>query len=163
MRNRFLLILIVALSSAACDDDLGIEPWNATPDTVSLFSLSRADLIGFPSGYDFVNRRRVEVETPGAGGNWDVALAGTGSEFMLIPAASFQGLGSLRAGIAPIQGQAFNAVLEAPRDTASFTTQPVRITQGGVYVVRSRRVSCGFSTGVQYGKIHVVNLDAAQG
>lgn len=163
MRIRSILILILAAFSAGCDDDLGLEPWNATPDTVSLFSLSRSDLIGLPSGYDFVSRRQVEVETPGSAGNWDVALGGTTSQLVLIPAASFQGQGTSRAAIATITGQSYSALLEAPDDTSRYSSQPVPITTGGVYVIRTRRAACGFSTAVRFGKIHAVSVDPAQG
>lgn len=163
MRIRFLLILILAASSAACDDDLGLEPWNATPDTVSLFSLSRPDLIGLPSGYDFVGRRQIELEAPGSAGSWDVALGGTASQLVLIPAASFQGQGTSRAAIATITSQSFSALLEAPDDTSRYSTEPVPITTGGVYVIRTRRAACGFSTAVRFGKIHAVNVDPALG
>jgi hypothetical protein len=156
------MILFAAFSVAACDDNLGVQNWDATPDTITLFSLSRPDLLGFPSAYDFANRRAVEVETPGATNNWDVALASPAGVFQLVPAAAFQGVDS-RARIATIAGQTFETLIEAPRDTVQFTAQPVAIQTGGVYVIRTRRVGCGFSTAVHYAKLKAVTLDDAGG
>lgn len=163
MRTRLFLLLFAAFTAAACDDDFGVQPWNATPDTVTLFSLSRTDLIGFPSGYDFTARRIVEIEAPGAGGSWDVALAGTSAQLFLIPASAFQGQGALRTAIAPITNLTFAAVEEAPGDTARYTREAVPLVNGGVYVVRSRRIACGFGSGQFYAKIHAVNVDPAAG
>ena len=162
MRYRFTLLLVIAAALGACDDDLSLGTWDATPDTIALFSLSRPDGLGFPSAYDFSTRRVVEVETPGATSNWDVALADVSTALQLIPAGAFEGQSS-RAAIATIQGQSFDDLTEAPADTARFTAQPVTLQQGGVYVVRTRRVACGFSTAVHYAKILAVTLDPVAG
>jgi hypothetical protein len=162
VRFRFSFILLAAISTAACDEELGLQEWDATPDTVSLYSLSRTDLLGLPSAYDFSNQRVVEVEAPGAGGNWDFALAGT-TQLELIPAPAFEGQASARAAIAPITGQTFESLMEAPSDTSKFTRQPVPITVGAVYAIRTRRVACGFSTSVHYGKIKVLTADPVKG
>lgn len=161
-RFRFAVLLLVAASAAACDDQFGVQPWDATPDTITLFSLSRTDLIGKPSAYDFANRRHVEVEQPGSGGNWDFALGGT-STLELIPAPAFQGQANSRAAIASIGGTTFEALLEAPADTARYTTQPVTLSPGAVYVVRTRRTACGFSATVKYGKVKAVSVDPVAG
>lgn len=163
MRLRFALIFLAAVSASACDDDLGIQPWDATPDTIPLFSLSRPDLLGLPSAYDFVNRRQVEVETPGNGGNWDVALGESNGQLQLIPASAFEGQGSSRARIATITGTAFNSLEEAPSDTARYTALPVNLTAGGVYVVRTRRSACGFSSASFFAKIQALTVDNAAG
>ncbi|MGQ0560666.1 MAG: hypothetical protein ACT443_02180 [Gemmatimonadota bacterium] len=163
MRFRFALILLAAVSVSACDDDFGVQPWDATPDTVPLFSLSRPDNLGLPSAYDFVNRRQVEVEQPGSGGNWDVALGEANGQLQLIPAAAFEGQGSSRARIAVISGQSFEALEEAPSDTIRYTAQPVNLTVGGVYVVRTRREACGFTRASYFAKIKAVSVDVADG
>jgi hypothetical protein len=163
VRNRFALILMAAVAVSGCEDDFSIQPWDDTPENISLFSLSRSDLIGLPSGYDFVNRRIVEVEQPGAGGNWDVALGGTATQLQLIPAAAFDGQATSRAAIAPITTTTYELLTQAPSDDAQYLTAPVNVTLGGVYVIRTRRSPCGFSTGVKFGKIKAVAVDAAQG
>ncbi|HUP89893.1 MAG TPA: hypothetical protein VM100_11095 [Longimicrobiales bacterium] len=161
MRVRFLLLILAAVASGACDDALGPQAWDATPDTITLYSASRTDLLGFPSGYDFVNRTPIRVEAAGTVGAWDVVLAGT-TTLQLVPAGAFQGNPS-RAGIAVITGATFDALKEAPSDTAAFTQQPVTIANGGVYVVRTRRYACSFSTAVNFAKVKVVALDVAAG
>jgi hypothetical protein len=162
VRYRFTLVLVTVGALGACDDDLSLGTWDATPDTIALFSLSRPDGLGFPSAYDFSTRRVIEVETPGATGNWDVVLADGSTALQLVPAGAFEGQTS-RAAIATIPGQAFDDLTEAPADTARFTAQPVMLEAGGVYVVRSRRVACGFSTAVHYAKILAVTLDPVEG
>lgn len=162
MRYRFTLLLVAAAALGACDDDLSLGTWDATPDTIALFSLSRPDGLGFPSAYDFSARRVVEVETPGATGSWDVALADLSATLQLVPAGAFEGQVS-RAGIATITGQSFDDLTEAPTDTSRFTAQPVALQEGGVYVVRTRRVACGFSTAVHYAKILAVSVDPVGG
>ena len=163
MRNRFALILLAVVGLSACEDEFGLQPWDATPQDISLFSLSRSDLLGLPSGYDFVNRRVVEVEQPGAGGNWDVALAGTGTQLQLIPAGAFEGQAASRVGIAPITGTTYEQLNEAPGDTARYLKGPVNVALGGIYVVRTRRAPCGFGSGVKFGKIKAVAVDAEAG
>ncbi|HEX6559521.1 MAG TPA: hypothetical protein VF021_08660 [Longimicrobiales bacterium] len=161
MRIRFAVVLTVAVALAACNDGLGPQPWDATPDTVSLYTASRPDLLGLPSGYDFVNLTPVRVEANSAAGNWDVVLTGQGP-MQMVPAGAFQGQTS-RAGIATITNQGFDALAKAPTDTAAFSAQPVTLAEGGVYVVRSRRAPCSFSTAVHYAKVLVLRVDAASG
>lgn len=128
-----------------------------------LYSASRTDLLGFPSAYDFVNRVVIKVENPGATGTWDVVLAGgAAGPLQLVPAGAFEGQTS-RAGIALINGQTFEALTTAPSDTAAFSSQPVTIQTGGVYVVRTRRYACSFSTAVNYAKVKAVAVDPAAG
>jgi len=161
MRIRFVFVVMAAAALAACDDPLGPQPWDDRPDTVTLYSASRPDLLGQPSGFDFVNLAPVRVEANGAAGNWDVALAGDAT-LQLLPAGAFAGQTS-RAGIATITNTTFEALTEAPADTAAFSAQPVTLVQNGVYVVRSRRTECSFSTAVRYAKVQVVSLDPAAG
>jgi hypothetical protein len=162
VRIRFALILMAAMAVSGCEEELGVQPWDDTPQNISLFSLSRSDLIGLPSGYDFVNRRVIEVEQPGSGGSWDLALGGTGT-LQLIPAAAFEGQGTSRAAIAPITNTTYELLTQAPSDDSQYLITPVDVTLGAVYVVRTRRSPCGFSTGVRFGKIQVVAVDAVQG
>jgi hypothetical protein len=159
---RLLVICGAALPVVACDDDLGIDDWIDTPDTTVIYSLSRAELIGQPSAYDFINHVVLRVESPSANGNWDVALRDEGGQLALVPAGGFQGQVS-RAGLARITNQTFEELAQAPGDTAAFLTTPAVVQPGQVYAVRTRRASCGFSTSVRYGKIKIVSVDATAG
>jgi len=163
VRIRFLLLLTIVAGLGACSDNLGPQAWNATPDTITLYSASRIDLLGFPSAYDFVNLNLVRLENPGSTGSWDVALTGgPAGPMQLVPASAFEGQTS-RAAVATISGQTFEALTSAPSDSAAFVSQPVTIVTGGVYVVRTRRYACSFSTAVNYAKIKALAVDPAAG
>jgi hypothetical protein len=160
VRKRFALIMLAA-AVAACDDGLGPQIWDATPDTFTLFSASRPDLLGHPSGFDFVGLASIRIEQPGAVSAWDIALTGQ-SALQFTPASGFTGQTS-RAGIAVITRQTFETLTTAPDDTAAFTTQPVSIAAGSLLVVRTRRFACGYTTSVNYAKVKVVTADPVTG
>ena len=152
---------LIPVFAAACEDQFTQE-WVARPDTVELFSLSRAELIGRPSAYDFIDGVPLPVETPGVTGRWDVVLVDQGNDLALMPASAFSGLDT-RAGIATLGPGTLEAVKEAPRDTAQFKRTAVAIRVGTIYVVRSRRESCGFGSGVRYAKLEALSIDKARG
>jgi len=144
-----------------CDDDFGPFPWDATPDTLAVYSLAREELHGLPAAIDFVSVQVVRVDQPGASGLWDVALSELDGEFVLLPAGAVSGIG-LRPGIAVIEDQAFEDVVRAPRDTAAYTrTEPVPVRTDVVYVIRTGRrtgSSCSY-----FAKAEVVTADADAG
>src|SRR5687768_12215069 len=94
------VLCLIPLITAACDDEFTQE-WVARPDTVLLFSLSRAELIGENSAYDLIDGVPLPVEAPGVTGRWDLAVIDQGDGLALIPASAFSGLDS-RAAIATI-------------------------------------------------------------
>jgi hypothetical protein len=160
--GRLLLLGAVVATAAACEDDLGLDVWSAAPDTITLYSLSRPELINQPSAYDFINRIVLRVESPAATGAWDVALRHEGSQLALVPAGGFQGQVS-RAGLAVIPGGTFEELREAPEDTARYTQNAVVVTPGQVLVVRTRRTACAFSTSSRYGKIKIIDVNPTSG
>jgi hypothetical protein len=161
---RLFLLCAAAASMAACDDDLGLDDWTSSTDTITVFSLSRPDLLGQPSAYDFVTKVVVRVETPSTTGDlrWDVALLDEAGQLALVPASGFQGQVS-RAGLVPITNTTFEALDEAPDDTAAYQAVPRIVQPGQIYVVRTRRAGCGFGTGVRFGKIQIISVDPAAG
>ncbi len=164
---RFIRFLAIALAIAcgACDDGFGPRSWDATPDTVTLFSVSRPELAFELSAYDAFQGISWAIESPGATGQWDFALAEQGGQFVMAPAGSFGGIAS-RAGIATIGLVSLEEVREAPNDTARFASAPVPITVGTVYVLRTRRASCPElfgSAGIRYAKLAAIALDSAAG
>lgn len=159
---RLFLVCLAALPIVACDDEVGLDVWTDTPDTVTIYSLSRTDLIGRPSAYDFINHVVVEVESPTATGNWDVALRHEGGQLALVPASGFQGQNS-RAALTTITGQTFEGLKEAPEDTARYSSAPVPVQPGQLLVVRTRRTQCGFSAAVRFGKIKILDVNPAAG
>lgn len=154
----------LALLVSGCGDSFGPQSWDATPDTVTLFSASRAELLGEPAAYDLVQRRAVAIESPTVTGSWDFLLVEDDGTFLMLPAAAVPGLES-RAGIAQSTESTLEAVLQAPSDTAAFSLSGVPIVPGRIYVMRSRREVCpgGFGSGVRYGKLHAIAVDPTMG
>jgi hypothetical protein len=154
---------LVLFAAAACDDGLGPQFWDPTPDTTAVYSLSRPELIGQPSAYDFVSLRRVVIEAAGETGNWDVALGEEGGVFKLYPSGSLPGISS-RAGIATTTSATLEGLERAPGDTAAYSRVPITAQIGTVYAVRSRTASCvGFGSGTYYGKFMILSIDPAVG
>jgi hypothetical protein len=160
--GRLSLLCALAVSMAACDEDLGLDEWNATPDTVTLYSLSRPEFINQPSAYDFINHIVLRVESPTSTGNWDVALLDQGNGLALVPAGGFEGQTS-RAALSIVTGATFEELEEAPEDTTRFSYAAVPVTPGQVLAVRTRRASCAFSNSVRYGKVKIIDVNAAAG
>jgi hypothetical protein len=159
---RLFLIGGAAVSMVACDDPFAIDDWTSVTDTIQVFSVSRPELIGQPSAYDFVTRVLVRVESPTSAGSWDIALRDENGQLALAPAGSFQGQTS-RAGLALITNTTFEELSEAPGDTASYSVTPRIVQPGQIYAVRSRRAGCGFNVGVRFGKIKIISVDQAAG
>lgn len=163
MRSAGTLLVLGCAVLAACDDGLGPGSWDATPDTTVIYSLSRSDLIGEPSAYDFVQLRRVVVEATGSTGGWDAALAEQNGAFVLMPSGKFPGINS-RAAIAATTNPTLESLREAPGDTAQYSREPVVLVEGAVYAARSRRSACfTFGTGIFYAKFQVISLDPLAG
>lgn len=159
------LIPLAVLIVAACEDPFGPAVWNATPDTVLIYSASRAEYIGRASALDITSLpvAALPLEAPGVTGNWDIALTDYEGGLALVPASAFEGLQS-RARIGVLPDRELADVTEAPRDTAAFTVDPLPLREGDVYIVRSRRASCGgVSAGFRYGKLRAVAIDEAAG
>lgn len=154
----------VALAAvAACGDGLGPPNWNATPVTSVIYSLSRPELIGQPSAYDFVSLRRVIVEAAGATGGWDMALSEANGEMVFLPAGLFPGIGD-EVLIAETSHRTLAAAREAPADTSEYSRGPVPVREDAVYIVRSRVATCTtFGSGPYYGKFQVLSIDVAGG
>lgn len=149
---------------AACEDPFGPSFWNATPDTLQIYSASRAEYVGFVSAVDLANQpvTPVPLESPAVTGNWDFALTDGPNGLELAPASAFEGMDS-RARIAELLNEDFDALEQAPRDTALYSAAPVRLRADAVYVVRTRRASCGLSSGYRYAKLKPLAIDQAAG
>jgi hypothetical protein len=163
VHRYFRLLPLVALL-AACGDNLGPSFWDATPVTVTLYSASRADYLGFASAVDLASPTvaTVSIEAPGATYNWDFVLAHDQGGLALVPAGAMAGIQS-RARIAVLEGVDFIDVTEAPRDTALYSAAPVPLRTGVVYVVRSRRAPCGYTNAHRYARILPVEIDQERG
>jgi len=165
MRFRGISLVVagtLALSSLACGDDPFRLDWEVTPDTVLLYSLARPEL-NLPSGFNFNQRQRIQVEAPGATGSWDIALdTEDGQLVFLTPGA--MGLTS-RARITSVTGTPFLEVRRAPADTASYIAdEPVPVQAGPIYIVQTGE-SVGFygTRCVYYAKLEALDIDPELG
>jgi hypothetical protein len=157
---RLSLACAATLSTVACDDELGLDDWTATPDTVTIYSLSRPELFNQPSAYDFVNHAALRVESPAAEGDWDMLLRDENGQLALVSAAAFQGLNS-RAALTPVTNASFDELAEAPDDDDAYTDGPFIVQPGQVYAVRTRRA--GFCNLVRFAKMRVLDVDQEAG
>jgi len=157
----FFLPLVVA--AAACNDNTGPVAWSDLPDTVTLYSASRANLLGQPSGFDFTVPRTVVVESASEAQNFDFLLADQAGTFSLIPSGKVLGSAN-RAGLARVTADSLHAIRKAPSDTAAFVqSAAVPIHVGDFFVARSRRVSCVLTTGSYYAKLQIVAVSPDSG
>lgn len=163
---RFVHYLILASTTvvAACGDDrFGPVNWSDVPDTLQIFSASRADLIGLPAALDavFPPATPVPIEF---GASWDFALAEQDGEFVMLPRSATE-TDDTTAALAMIGEVTLDEVIEAPPNS-EFSTQPIPIEIGTVYVLRTRRASCSQFTslsGPRFGKLEAVAVDAEEG
>lgn len=157
---------LVVLVFAACEDPFGPSIWDDTPQEILIYSASRAEYIGLASAVDIATPQAVialPIEAPGLTGNWDFALIDHEGGLALVAAGAFEGLESrARIGVDTTM-RTFEEVTEAMRDTAQYTVDPVPVELGNVYVVRSRRASCGVSSGYRYAKLRPTAINVAAG
>lgn len=163
-RLKGLLPLLVLLT-AACDDPFGPRSWSDVPDTVTIYSASRAEYAGFGSVVDVtaVPVAVLPLEAQGLAGNWDFTVTDLNGGLALTPSSAFPALES-RARVHVVTAATLADVTQAPRDTTLYTANAVPISAGDVYVVRSRRSGCGLSSsGYRYAKLRPVEIDVQRG
>jgi hypothetical protein len=149
-------------TTAGCGDDIFAIDWVESPDTVVLYSLALPEL-NLTSGFDFYNRRAVTIEDPDATGNWDFAVDTRAGALVLLPPGAL-GVNS-KAQVAPLVGQTFAEVTEAPADTTLYVrANSVPVALGTVYVWRTRQGFGSFGRScVYYAKMEALALDAGAG
>lgn len=161
--SRFLLPILTLVVAAGCNDTTGLNDWNATPDTVTLYSASRPQLSGLQSGYDITAPRPVIVESVSTGQAFDFLVTDVNGAFSLIPSGALTAQNN-KAGLARVSATTLESIRSAPSDTSQFQQKaPVAVNPGDFLVVRSRRVSCLISSGSYYAKMHVLTVDPAAG
>lgn len=155
-------VAAVGLVAASCGDDPFKIRWSISPDTVLLYSLARPEL-GLPSGFNFYNRVPIVVEEANATGNWDIAVGTRDGAIVILPPGALGVIG--RGRVASLTGVTFDEVIEAPADTMAYVAaQPVPVTMGTVYVIRTNQSPGAFgSSCVYYAKLAPVEIDAANG
>lgn len=154
-RRFFALGAVAAAALAACGDDPFAFRWEASPDTVRLFALSRPEH-NLVSALDLVPRRAVRVEAASTEAQWDLAVDTAGGRFVWLPPGAL-GIES-RAGVAELEETNFEEAGMAPADTARYATdRALPVEPGRVYALRTRPHPRGCR---YYGKIQALEMDA---
>lgn len=159
-----LPLLAAAFSMTACDDPFANQPWSAVPDTLTLFSAARDDYAGIPAALNIAGSSVsvVAIDQAGAAAEWDFLLNEEEGALVLVPSGIVPGLES-RAGLFRSDETTLEAVTRAPSGSDSYSSEAVALELNAIYVLRSRRAGCGFTSGSNYGKMKVVALDVALG
>ncbi len=163
-RRLRLALLAAAVPLAACEDPFANQPWSALPDTVTLYSAGRAEYAGMPSALNIAGPSVsiVAIDQIGAAGEWDFLLNEEDGALLFVPSGVVPGLDS-RAGLALRDETTLEALTRAPSGAGAYSRDPLTLIEGRIYVLRSRRAQCGFTSGSNYGKMQVVALDAEHG
>jgi hypothetical protein len=150
------------VGTVGCGDDPFKIEWEISPDTVTLWSLTRPEL-GLPAGFDFLQGEPIRVEQASATGRWDLALSAEGQSLVLLPPGALS-IPS-RARVARLTGRSFDEVVEAPADTTLYSAvDPVPVEMGSVYVVRTNQRVGSFGTScVYYAKLAPLTIDPEAG
>lgn len=146
-----------------CGDNIFDVKWTqARVDTGLIYSLARPEL-NVASGFDFVKRIPIMVQSPGVTGVWDLLLDTQGGQLVFLPPGALDIESA--ALVLPMPGMAFDDVLRAPKDTTLYTRDlPLPVETGTVYVLRTHKATnrfgllCSF-----YGKLQPLVVDPAQG
>jgi hypothetical protein len=144
-----LLLLLLLLALMACDDDFYTIRWEESPDTAQIYSLARPEL-NLYSGFDFLGRKGVQIESPAAVNGWDMVLDTQDGELVFVPPKAI-GVTTSTAAIAPMGIMAFEDLKRAPSDTAMYIDdRPVQVNVGELYVIRSRRAPGSYGSPCDY-------------
>ena len=150
-----------ALGSTGCGENIFDQKWiEANVDTVLIYSLARPEL-NLPSGFDFLDRLAVTVQSAGA--TWDLLLDTQDGELVFLLPGS---LGIVTSTLVlALPEMVFDDVLTAPRDTTLYTRDvPIPVESGTVYVMRTHKgpdrfgQSCSF-----FGKFQPLVVDPVNG
>jgi hypothetical protein len=166
VRLRLLALLAPLVLAApllsACEDNSFLVDVLLSTDTVTVGlpgseMASALDLARATLGAPLLRR----PETLRDAQEWDVTLRRTGTAFSL---RSNQAIatGVRGAGISPTSSS-FETVERAPRETSSYETDPVALSVGATYFIRSRQFSAGLGVCQKFAKMKVLALDQAAG
>ena len=173
MNKTFLLkfrrLHVAVLFSASvvgltgCGENIFDQKWTiARVDTVLVYSLARPEL-NLPSGFDFLNRRLVELQAPGATGAWDLLLDTQDGQLVFLPPGVLQITSA--AMVLGLPDMAFDDVIRAPKDSTLYSVdQPVPVSMNTVYVLRTHQGADRFGFPCSFwGKLQPIEVDLAAG
>ncbi len=158
MRPLLLIVLLLALGTAACSDSNGLAD-------ATIANVERTDtlwaLVGTPvstpSGYSVEGSRRVRTDLSV---NFDFAYnveSQGGHVFLPRAALGIDTANAAKPGF-QVRNESFEAITVAPSN-GYITDVPVPITGGQRYVVRSR-VTCQIGV-PKYAKMEILSFDEA--
>lgn len=171
--SLFILVPITAAFIAGCGDSSGLD---LTPRLVAGTAIVAAPIAGneeLPTALD--------VTADGAGGifggrfpervadaeAWDFAVRIRDGQLVLIPARGIgvESSAQLRASITrALSGETFAGLREAPGQSTFVSDSAVVLTEGAVYVARSRDVISRFGSACpQYAKLSPLDVDVETG
>jgi hypothetical protein len=155
-------VAVLSVALVACGDDPFSFNWDPTPDTVLLYSLARPEL-NLVSGFAFLQRTPIRIESPGASGSWDAAVDTRDGRIVLLPPGALGVVGAAR--ITTLEDLTLEDVRRAPSDTLVYVAdEPVPVDMGNVYVVKTNRAAGSFgSSCVYYAKLAPVEIDPVGG
>ena len=81
-------VYLLLLALAACEDDPFALSWENLPDTAMIYSRARPELY-LPTGYNFVSRSPVLIESPTFSTRWDLILDTVEGEMVFLPPRTF--------------------------------------------------------------------------
>jgi hypothetical protein len=146
------------LGLTACGENIFEATWTvARVDTVLVYSLARPEL-NLPNGYDFVNRRTMEIHDPGATGQWDLIVDTQNGELVFLPPGGLDVVSE--AMILKLPDMNFDDVVTAPKDTTLYSRDmPASVETSSVYVLRTHQGADRFGVPcVFWGKLQPLDV-----
>lgn len=161
-RARLALTLIIAAQAlAACDNPYDIDWSYAVPDTVTLYSLSRGEYVGYPSVFDFVGGFTWAIEAIDIAGGWDLGFVEDKAGASFLMAGAIDGYPP-QAMMQAMPGYSFDELVRAP--AAGYDSALVALHIGTVYALRTRNVTDGYGNTCRYAaKLEPLELDTVRG
>ena len=151
------------LGLTACGENIFDIKWTvANVGTALIYSLARPEL-NLPTAFDFVSRFPVEIQEPGATGNWDLVLDTQDGGLVFLPPGALDIVSEVM--VLEMPDMAFDDVTEAPKDSTLYTKdQPVPVETSSVYVFRTHAAPGRFGlVCVRYGKLQPLQVEPALG
>jgi hypothetical protein len=165
VRSALLALLVgfpLLAALTACDDPLARGPVLLLQDTVVIAVPAEGD--SRPSAIDLIRDQAPGLlrfpERAEHAGQWDFALRRVGGGLALRTFDS--GLGGPRPGIAE-SGEPFEQMTAAPVSSARYVSDPVVLSEGASYYLRSRQGNVFGLTCVRFARMRVLTLDVAAG
>ena len=154
-----LLAAASTLALAGCEDAFGPQDWAAIAhsDSVTLYSLSRAEHATRPGGYDAISLNPLVIENAGVPAfSYDFLLAEDDAGALVFLPTGYFPDATVRPGILRVDTASFAGFRRAPREDY-VEEEPVPVEVGGVYAIRTRTTARGCPL---YGKLEVLAATA---